>query len=80
MAQKKGQGISKNNRDSVSKHLGLKKYNGQFVKKGSIIFKQRGLKMKSGLNTFVSKDFTIHSKIYGVVKIKSNIISVLNYL
>jgi large subunit ribosomal protein L27 len=80
MAQKKGQGISKNNRDSISKNLGLKKYDGQVIKKGSAIYKQRGLKMKPGLNTFISKDYTVHSKIHGVVKIKGNCISVMTFI
>ncbi|WGH27599.1 MAG: 50S ribosomal protein L27 [Candidatus Shikimatogenerans bostrichidophilus] len=68
MAHKKGVGSTKNGRDSKGKRLGIKKFGGMYVKPGNIILKQRGNKYYSGLNTYISKDFTIHSKIYGIIK------------
>ena len=50
MAHKKGQGSSRNGRDSNSKRLGVKAYGGQFVTSGSIIVRQRGTPMKPGDN------------------------------
>ncbi|WGH25692.1 MAG: 50S ribosomal protein L27 [Candidatus Shikimatogenerans bostrichidophilus] len=68
MAHKKGVGSTKNGRDSIGKRLGIKKFNGSFTKPGNIILRQRGNKYYSGINTYISKDFTIHSKIYGYIK------------
>lgn len=59
-----------NGRDSNPKYLGVKVYHGQIVKPGQIIVKQRGTKFLSGRNTYLSKDFTIHSKILGRVVFK----------
>ncbi len=59
-----------NGRDSNPKYLGVKVFEGQVVKSGQIILKQRGTKFLSGRNTYMSKDFTIHSKIDGKVKFK----------
>jgi large subunit ribosomal protein L27 len=60
-----------NGRDSRAKYLGVKIYEGELVKPGQIIVKQRGTKFVAGKNVFVSKDFTIHSKIVGKVKFKN---------
>lgn len=68
MAHKKGKGSTKNGRDSNSKRLGVKRYDGQVVSAGSIIARQRGTKFLPGLNTGVGKDFTIFSKVDGTVK------------
>lgn len=68
MAQKKGQGTSKNGRDSKSKRLGIKCYDGEKVKSGYILIRQRGSKFRPLKNTYMGKDFTIHSKIDGYVK------------
>ena len=68
MAHKKGKGSTKNGRDSNSKRLGVKRYDGQLVSAGSIIARQRGTKFLPGLNTGVGKDFTIFAKIDGIVK------------
>ncbi|WGH27084.1 MAG: 50S ribosomal protein L27 [Candidatus Shikimatogenerans bostrichidophilus] len=68
MAHKKGVGSTKNGRDSIGKRLGVKLFGGQYTKPGNIIVRQRGNKYYSGLNTYLSKDFTIHSKIYGYIK------------
>lgn len=59
-----------NGRDSNPKHLGVKVYTGQLVKPGQIVVKQRGTKFLPGKNTFLSKDFSIHSKIEGKVQFK----------
>jgi large subunit ribosomal protein L27 len=59
-----------NGRDSNPKYLGVKIYHGQEVKAGNIILKQRGTKYFAGKNTFLSKDFSIHSKIDGVVSFR----------
>ena len=68
MAHKKGKGSTKNGRDSQSKRLGVKRFSGELVPAGSIIVRQRGTKFRPGKNTGLGKDFTIFSKIDGVVK------------
>ncbi|BDT61553.1 MAG: 50S ribosomal protein L27 [Flavobacteriales endosymbiont of Rhyzopertha dominica] len=70
MAHKKGVGSTKNGRDSIGKRLGVKLFSGAITKPGNIIIKQRGNKYYSGINTYLSKDFTIHSKIDGIIKYK----------
>ncbi|MGP4128208.1 MAG: 50S ribosomal protein L27 [Candidatus Carsonella ruddii] len=67
MAQKKAGGSSKNGRDSNSKRLGVKVFNQNYINKGSIIIRQNGLKINSGKNTFISKNYCIHSLINGIV-------------
>ena len=67
MAQKKGQGTSKNNRDSLSKKLGIKVFSKTKVYGGSILVRQRGFKFKPGLNVYAGRDFTLHAKQQGVV-------------
>lgn len=69
MAHKKGVGSTKNGRDSIGKRLGIKKFNGNYIKPGQIIVKQRGLKYHNGKNTYLSRDYSIHSKIFGYIKI-----------
>ncbi|MDH3004345.1 MAG: 50S ribosomal protein L27 [Candidatus Shikimatogenerans sp. JK-2022] len=68
MAHKKGVGSTKNGRDSIGKRLGIKKFNGNFIKPGQIILKQRGKKYYIGMNTYISRDYTIHSNITGYIK------------
>ena len=68
MAHKKGAGSTKNGRDSNSKRLGVKKFGGQTVKAGNIIIRQRGMKVKPGLNVGCGKDFTLFALTDGVVK------------
>ncbi len=60
-----------NGRDSNPKYLGVKKYEGELVKPGQIIVRQRGTKFLPGRNVFLGKDFTIHSKIEGKVIFKN---------
>jgi large subunit ribosomal protein L27 len=67
MAHKKGVGSSDNGRDSKSKRLGVKLFGGQTAKAGNIIVKQRGTKFHPGENTYLSKDFSLHAKVDGVV-------------
>jgi large subunit ribosomal protein L27 len=71
MAEKKASGAAKSTRDSISKRLGVKRFGGQFVKAGEIIVRQRGTKFYPGENTFIGKDYTIHSKIDGYVVFKT---------
>ncbi|HDP69463.1 MAG TPA: 50S ribosomal protein L27 [Actinobacteria bacterium] len=73
MAHKKGLGSSRNGRDSNSKRLGVKRFGGQFVTTGSIIVRQRGTKVRPGLNVGRGSDDTLFAKADGVVKFyKSN--------
>lgn len=67
-AQKKGQGSTKNTRDSESKRLGAKASDGEFVTAGSIIYRQRGTKIYPGKNVGIGKDDTIFAKVDGYVK------------
>jgi large subunit ribosomal protein L27 len=68
MAHKKGQGSSRNGRDSSSQRRGVKVYGGQTVTAGSIIVRQVGSTFHAGNNCGVGKDYTIFAKIDGVVK------------
>ncbi len=68
MAHKKGVGSSRNGRDSQSKRLGVKRYDGQFVRAGSIVVRQRGTQFWVGNNVGIGKDHTIYALIDGVVK------------
>ncbi len=68
MSKKKGVGSSRNGRDSESKRLGVKEFDGEFVSAGSILVRQRGTKFKPGLNVGRGKDDTLFSKIDGYVK------------
>lgn len=68
MAHKKGQGSSKNGRDSKPKFLGIKRFDGQLVSGGSILVRQRGTKYNAGENVGRGKDDTLFSKVDGHVK------------
>jgi len=59
MAHKKGAGSTKNGRDSNANRLGVKRYGGETVKAGNILVRQRGLKIKPGINVSYGKDFTL---------------------
>jgi large subunit ribosomal protein L27 len=71
MAHKKGQGSSRNGRDSNPQYLGVKAYGGQQVTGGSIIVRQRGTKFFPGLNVGQGKDDTLFAKRDGVVKFQN---------
>jgi large subunit ribosomal protein L27 len=68
MAHKTGGGSSRNGRDSNSQRLGVKRYAGQFVLSGNILVRQRGTKIKPGLNVLVGKDDTLFAVADGVVR------------
>ena len=68
MAHKKGSGSSVNNRDSRSKRLGVKKFDGQLVSGGTIIVRQRGSRIEPGLNVGMGSDDTLYAKMDGVIK------------
>ena len=68
MAHKKGQGSSRNGRDSNSKRLGVKRYAGEIVKAGSIIVRQRGTKFHAGNNVGMGRDHTLFATADGKVK------------
>jgi large subunit ribosomal protein L27 len=70
MAHKKGQGSSRNGRDSNPQHLGVKVYGGQSVTGGAIIVRQRGTKFFPGLNVGRGKDDTLFAKADGVVEFR----------
>ncbi len=67
MAKKKAGGTSKNLRDSQPKYLGVKRADGQMVKAGEIIVRQRGTKIEAGTGVKVAKDHTLYSVTEGVV-------------
>ncbi|MFP3897380.1 MAG: 50S ribosomal protein L27 [Anaerolineales bacterium] len=68
MAHKKGGGSTANNRDSQPKFLGVKRFDGQVVKPGSILVRQRGTRIHPGNNVGCGKDYTLFSEIDGYVK------------
>ena len=67
-AHKKGQGSTKNGRDSESKRLGAKAADGKVVTGGSILYRQRGTRIYPGMNVGIGKDDTLFAKISGRVK------------
>ncbi|HEY1551326.1 MAG TPA: 50S ribosomal protein L27 [Kofleriaceae bacterium] len=68
MAHKKGQGSTRNGRDSGPKMRGVKLFAGQQIKAGSILVRQVGTKFHAGDNVGIGRDWTLFSKIDGVVK------------
>ena len=68
MAHKKGQGSTRNGRDSNPQYRGVKAYGGQAVQAGSIIIRQRGTKFEPGFNVGLGKDYTIFALIDGKVE------------
>jgi len=78
MAHKKGQGSSRNGRDSNAQRLGVKRYGGQVVTAGSIIIRQRGSHYKPGNNVGKGKDDTLFAKCAGVVSFSNaRVVSIL---
>jgi large subunit ribosomal protein L27 len=67
MAHKKGQGSTRNGRDSNAQRRGIKVFGGQKINAGSIIVRQVGTKIHPGNNVGLGKDYTIFSKIDGIV-------------
>ena len=70
MAHKKGQGSSRNGRDSNPQNLGVKRYGGQLVTGGTIIVRQRGTKFFPGVNVRRGKDDTLFATADGVVEFR----------
>jgi large subunit ribosomal protein L27 len=68
MAHKKGVGSSKNGRDSQSKRLGVKRFDGQVVEAGTILVRQRGTRFHPGANVGLGNDFTLFALTPGAVK------------
>ncbi len=67
-AHKKGMGSTKNGRDSNAKRLGAKRADGQFVKAGNTLYRQRGTKIHPGLNVGIGGDDTLYAKADGVLR------------
>lgn len=67
-AHKKGQGSTKNGRDSISKRLGAKAADGEYVTGGSILYRQRGTRIYPGINVGIGSDDTLYAKVPGYVK------------
>jgi large subunit ribosomal protein L27 len=68
MAHKKGQGSTRNGRDSLPKMRGVKRFAGQQIKAGSILVRQVGTKYHAGANVGMGRDFTLFALVDGVVK------------
>jgi len=71
MASKAAGGSTKNGRDSISKRLGVKRHDGQIVKAGNIIVRQRGTRIYPGINVGMGSDYTLFAKVDGIVKFVS---------
>ena len=71
MAHKKGAGSTKNGRDSNAKNLGVKRCEGQFVTAGTILVRQRSLKVQPGKNVGRGRDYTLYALTSGYVDFES---------
>jgi len=78
MAHTKGQGSTRNGRDSQSKSLGVKIYGGQAIRAGQIILKQRGTRLAAGWNVRVAKDDTLYAIADGVVQFRPRRVDVIS--
>ena len=67
-AHHKGMGSTKNGRDSNSKRLGAKRADGQFVKAGNILYRQRGTRIHPGLNVGIGGDDTLYALKDGILR------------
>ena len=77
MAHTKGQGSTRNGRDSASKRLGVKCFEGQHVPAGSILVRQRGSQFKPGWFVGVGSDWTLFAKAEGIVRFpKARVVSI----
>ncbi|MBC8481620.1 MAG: 50S ribosomal protein L27 [Planctomycetes bacterium] len=77
MAHKKGQGSTRNGRDSNPQYRGVKLYGGQFAKAGSIIVRQRGTKFFAGKNVSTGKDYTLFATSEGRVEFQGRRVHVV---
>ncbi len=71
MAHKKGMGSTKNGRDSIGKRLGVKRHDGQVVKAGNILVRQRGTSIHPGQNVGMGRDYTLFALVDGIVKFET---------
>jgi len=78
MAHKKGQGSSRNGRDSNAKFRGVKAYGGQTVKAGAIIVRQCGTKYHPGINVSVGRDYTLFATKDGTIRFKGRKVHVVS--
>lgn len=76
MAHKKGQGSTRNGRDSNPQYRGVKLYGGQFAKAGSIIVRQCGTKFHPGFNVGMGKDYSLFAKADGIVEFRGKKIDI----
>ncbi len=72
MAHKKGQGSTRNGRDSNPKYLGVKRFGGEKVRNGAILVRQRGTHFRPGRNVGCGRDYTLYAKADGVVHFSTN--------
>ncbi len=72
MAHKKGQGSTRNGRDSNPQYRGVKRYGGQAVSAGTIIVRQCGTQFRAGHNVGQGSDYTLYAEIDGVVRFQAN--------
>ena len=77
MAHKKGQGSTRNGRDSNPQYRGVKLYGGQFAKAGSVIVRQRGTQFHPGFNVGMGSDYTIFAKVDGIVQFRGKKIDIM---
>ncbi|MBN2132537.1 MAG: 50S ribosomal protein L27 [Sedimentisphaerales bacterium] len=77
MAHKKGQGSSRNGRDSNAQYRGVKLYGGQAARAGSIIIRQCGTKFFPGANVGMGKDYTLFAKSDGTVRFQGRRVHVV---
>jgi large subunit ribosomal protein L27 len=77
MAHKKGQGATRNGRDSNPQHRGVKRYGGQAVTGGTIIIRQCGTKFFAGENVGMGKDYTLFATAPGTVEFKGRKVNVI---
>jgi len=77
MAHKKGQGSTRNGRDSNPKYLGLKVGTGEAVSAGSILVRQRGTPKKPGMNVGVGRDHTLFALADGVVRFRGRRVDIV---
>ncbi len=78
MAHKKGQGSSRNGRDSNPQYRGVKLFGGQAAKAGAIIVRQCGTKFFPGFNVSMGKDYTLFAKTDGIVQFQGRRVHVVN--
>ena len=77
MAHKKGQGSSRNGRDSNAKYRGVKLFGGQSVRAGSIIVRQCGTKFLPGANVGIGKDYTLIARTDGTIRFQGRKVHVV---